>query len=46
MDDKLFRKIIYGLLIAGAISLIVMVIVTLVLYNQVSIITFIEKELW
>ena len=46
MDDKLFRKILYGLLIAGVISVIVMVIITIFLYNQASIITFIEKELW
>ena len=46
MNDKLFNKIIIGLLILGFISLVVIFIVTLVLYNQASIITFIEKELW
>ena len=46
MDDSLFKKIILGLLILGTVSIIVMMIITIVLYNQVSMITFIEKEVW
>ena len=46
MDDKLFRKILYSILAIGIISVIVFIIVTIILYNQTSIITFIEKELW
>ena len=46
MNDSLFKKILFGLLIAGMISIIVLLIITIVLYNQVSMITFIEKEVW
>ena len=46
MKDATFKKILLTLLILGVISVVVMTIITLVLYNQVSMITFIEKELW
>lgn len=46
MKDSLFKKILLGLLIAGMISVIVLTIITIVLYKQTSMITFIEKELW
>lgn len=46
MKDSLFKKIILGLLIAGMISVIILTIITIVLYKQTSMITFIEKELW
>lgn len=46
MGDSLFRKIILGLLILGMISIIVLLIITIVLYKQTSMITFIEKEIW
>ncbi len=34
------------LLVVGIISVIVLTIITMVLYNQASMITFIEKEAW
>ena len=46
MNDSLFRKIILGLLVLGMISIIVLLIITIVMYKQVSMITFIEKEIW
>lgn len=46
MSDKLFNRILIGLLILGIISIITLLIVTTVLYNQTSMITFIEKEIW
>ena len=46
MDNKKFNKIVLSLLIAGVISVVILFIITAILYNQVSIITFIEKELW
>lgn len=46
MDNKVFNRILMILLIVGIISIIVITIITLVLYNQVSMITFIEKEAW
>ena len=46
MDNKKFNKIVLSLLIAGVISVVILFIITVILYNQVSIITFIEKELW
>ena len=46
MDNKKFNKIVLSLLIAGVISIVILFIITVILYNQVSIITFIEKELW
>lgn len=46
MNDSLFRKIILSLLILGMISIIVLLIITIVMYKQVSMITFIEKEIW
>jgi hypothetical protein len=46
MDDKLFKRVLFSLLIIGVISVIVLLIITIVLYNQTSMITFIEKEIW
>jgi len=46
MSDKLFNRILIGLLILGIISIITLLIITIVLYNQTSMITFIEKEIW
>ena len=46
MSDKLFNKILIAILIVGIISIITLLIVTVVLYNQASMITFIEKEIW
>ena len=46
MKDSLFKKILLGLLVAGMISVIILTIITIVLYKQTSMITFIEKELW
>ena len=46
MKDSTFSKILLILLILGVISVVVLTIITLVLYDQVSMITFIEKELW
>lgn len=46
MSDKLFNRILIGILILGIISIITLLIITVVLYNQTSMITFIEKEIW
>lgn len=46
MSDKLFNRILIGLLILGIISIITLLIITVVLYSQTSMITFIEKEIW
>lgn len=46
MNDKLFKWIITIISIVGVISIITLLIVTIVLYRQTSMITFIEKELW
>ena len=46
MKDKLFNRILLAVFLVGLISLIVLFVVTIVLYNQVSMITFIEKEIW
>ena len=46
MDDKVFKRILIILLAVGIISIIVLTIITIVLYNQASMITFIEKEAW
>lgn len=46
MDDKLFKRILMILLIIGIVSIITITIVTVILYNQTSMITFIEKEVW
>ena len=46
MDSKIFNRILMILLVVGIISIIVLTIITVVLYNQVSMITFIEKEAW
>ena len=46
MNDKLFKRILWILLGVGVISLTVLIIITIVLYRDVSMITFIEKELW
>ena len=46
MDDKLFKRILMIILAVGIISVITLLIVTVILYNQVSMITFIEKEIW
>jgi len=46
MKDNIFRNVVLGILACGIISVIVLLIITIFLYNQVSIITFIEKEIW
>lgn len=46
MDDKLFKRILMILLIIGIVSIITITVVTVILYNQTSMITFIEKEVW
>lgn len=46
MNDKLFKWIIAIVSIVGVISIITLLIVTIVLYRQTSMITFLEKELW
>lgn len=46
MNEALFRKLLIALLIIGAISVVVIIIITIVLYNQTSMITYIDKELW
>ena len=46
MDNKIFNRILMILIAVGIISVIVLTIITIVLYNQVSMITFIEKEAW
>ena len=46
MNDTLFKRIMMIILAVGIISMIVLCIITIVLYKQTSMITFIEKELW
>ena len=46
MDSKIFNRILMILLVLGIVSIIVLTIITIVLYNQTSMITFIEKEAW
>ena len=46
MKDSTFKTILLILLIIGIFSVITLTIVTTILYNQTSMITFIEKELW
>ena len=46
MDNKGFNRILMILIAVGIISVIVLTIITVVLYNQASMITFIEKEAW
>ena len=46
MNDALFKRILMILFIIGIISIIALLIITVILYNQVSMITFIEKEVW
>ena len=46
MNEKLFKRIVLALLIIGIISIITLTIITVVLYKQASMITFIEKEVW
>ena len=46
MGDKLFKRILFILLIVGIISIITITVITVILYNQTSMITFIEKEVW
>lgn len=46
MNDKLFKWIISAVTILGVISIVTLLIITIVLYRQTSMITFIEKELW
>lgn len=46
MNDTLFKRIMTIILAVGIISMIVLCIITIVLYKQTSMITFIEKELW
>ena len=46
MNDKLFKRILIIIGIVGVISILTLLIITIVLYRQTSMITFIEKELW
>ncbi len=46
MDDKLFKRILMILLIVGIVSIVTITVITVILYNQTSMITFIEKEVW
>ena len=46
MSDKLFKRILFILLTVGIISIITITVITVILYNQTSMITFIEKEVW
>ena len=46
MSDTLFKRILMIIFILGIISVIALLIISIVLYNQVSMITFIEKEIW
>ena len=46
MSDKLFKRVLFILLIVGIISIITITVITVILYNQTSMITFIEKEVW
>lgn len=46
MSDTLFKRILMIIFILGIISIITLLIITVILYNQVSMITFIEKEVW
>ncbi|MBO4666681.1 MAG: hypothetical protein J5666_00940 [Bacilli bacterium] len=46
MNDTLFKRILMIIMIVGIISIIALCIITVVLYKQVSMITFIEKEIW
>ena len=46
MNDTLFKRIMMIILAVGIVSIIVLCIITIVLYKQTSMITFIEKELW
>ena len=46
MSDALFKRILMIIFIVGIISVIALLIITVILYNQVSMITFIEKEVW
>ena len=46
MNETLFKRILMILLAVGMISIIVLTIITVILYKQTSMITFIEKEVW
>ena len=46
MNDKLFKRILIIIGVVGVISILTLLIITIVLYRQTSMITFIEKELW
>jgi len=46
MNDTLFKRILMIIFIVGIVSVITLLIITVILYNQVSMITFIEKEVW
>ena len=46
MSDALFKRILMIILIVGIVSIIALLVITVILYNQVSMITFIEKEIW
>ena len=46
MNEKLFKRLLTILLIVGVISIVALTIITIILYNQTSMITFIEKEVW
>ena len=46
MSDALFKRILMIILIVGIVSIITLLVITVIFYNQVSMITFIEKEIW
>lgn len=46
MNETLFKRILLILLIVGVVSVITLTIITIILYQQTSMITFIEKEVW
>lgn len=46
MSDTLFKRILMIIFIVGIVSIITLLVISIILYNQVSMITFIEKEIW
>ena len=46
MSDTLFKRILMIIFIVGIVSVITLLVISIILYNQVSMITFIEKEIW
>ena len=46
MNETLFKRIMMIIMILGIISIITLCVITVILYKQASMITFIEKEVW